>query len=74
MQGYHTDSQGESDFWTPMGSIGPQKSGSVDRRPDVLHREAGQMGGHLLRMISRDSLNTSRIGLHGLRDLQDLQD
>jgi len=23
---------GESDFWTPMGSIGPQKSGRVDRR------------------------------------------
>ena len=22
---------GESDFWTPMGSIGPQKSGRVDR-------------------------------------------
>jgi len=23
--------RGESDFWTPMGSIGPQKSGSAAR-------------------------------------------
>jgi hypothetical protein len=36
---------GESDFWTPMGSIGPQKSGRVARRPDALHREAGRVRG-----------------------------
>jgi hypothetical protein len=33
---------GESDLWTPMGSIGPQKSGRVARCPDALHREAGR--------------------------------
>ncbi len=33
---------GESDFWTPMGSIGPQKSGRVDRRRRFL--QAGRAG------------------------------
>jgi hypothetical protein len=28
-------------------TIGPQKCGRVDRRPDALDREAGQVGGHL---------------------------
>lgn len=38
-------SRGEFDFWTPMGSIGPQKSGRVDRDPDALHRGAGRARG-----------------------------
>jgi hypothetical protein len=38
---------GESDLWTPMGPMGPQKSGRVDRRPDALHREAGRVRGFL---------------------------
>jgi hypothetical protein len=42
---------GESDFWTPLGSIGPHKPGRVARRrcfrqpgPRTVRRRAGRAG------------------------------
>jgi len=52
---------GESDLWTPMGSIGPQKSGRVDRTGVFFSRGGPGEGVPSLRLLESRSPQKGRV-------------